>query len=483
MTNPTEVPAEVPDPTRARDAALVHIIAQYGDQPPASGLIWTEEVITPEGLVGSSSFQYVAGDWVVTVSFPLVAPQATVYQVAVINQVTGFQWEGEVDAAGQVTELSFSAGSADVEPISGLPVVGWYGYVLSLPDGGQYDDYLVVLPEGTAEVGLDSTDKVIKAEIEALRDQEGPGRHAHFWGTLICDVPDYNGCQLVVNRLRPDGPGPFFDPDPVEGWEGAIYSGPPGPRSGGDDYFVLVGDFNVQYGIEATITESGERELANELESLRDTGTVARVWGELVAGIPDWNGTQIQVNRIEVVEEPSASVPPPPDWPEPDDGMMTYVNEDYGYQLRVPPSATITELGVMGFPGDELPAGMSADDYLAQLQEQYSDKLCVQIHYGLGYIYIAAPDLDYRYAICGRTGVGAGEIIDKTEEVTIGGQIYTADGFEFISTAPDADDTLAYHDETLYVELADGTRIVYGAIPRADATYEDYLMKGKGMLL
>jgi hypothetical protein len=114
MTNPTEVPAEVPDPTRARDAALVHIIAQYGDQPPASGLIWTEEVITPEGLVGSSSFQYVAGDWVVTVSFPLVAPQATVYQVAVINQVTGFQWEGEVDAAGQVTELSFSAGSADV---------------------------------------------------------------------------------------------------------------------------------------------------------------------------------------------------------------------------------------------------------------------------------------------------------------------------------------------------------------------------------
>jgi hypothetical protein len=42
------------------------------------------------------------------------------------------------------------------------------------------------------------------------------------------------------------------------------------------------------------------------LESLRDSGTVIRVWGEVVAGVMDGNGTRIQVNRIEVVGEPPA---------------------------------------------------------------------------------------------------------------------------------------------------------------------------------
>jgi putative hemolysin len=472
----SEEAVDAPDPTRARDAALAYIVGRYGDQAPAPELVWTEEAITPEGLVGSPSFQYSAGDWGITVSFPLVAPQATIYQVVMSNRATGFQWEGEVDAAGQVKEL---VSPADADPTGGLSVVGWYGYVLSLPDGSQYDDYLVVLPAGTAEVGLDSMDEVVQAEIEAMRDSGEPGQYAHFWGTLICDVPDYNGCQLVVSHLRPDGPGPFFAPDPVEGWEGVIYSGPPGARSGGDDYFVLTGDFKVQYGIEAAPADSS---VGEQLASLHDTGTVVRVWGELTAGVPDWNGTQIQVNRIEIVEESSASAPPPlPEWP--DDEIVVYVNEDFGYQIEVPSSATITEIGVTSFPSDELPEGMSGDEYLAQLQAQYSNKLCVGIQYGLGYIYIAAPNLDHRYAICGRTGVGAGEMIAKTEPVTIGGQTYTADGFEFVSNVPGADDSLTYHEETLYIQLADGARIEYGSVPRADATYEDYVVKGKGMLL
>jgi hypothetical protein len=127
---PTEAAVEVPDPVRARDATLAYVIANYGEQAPAPGLIWTEESITPEGLVGSSSFQYTAEDWVVTVSFPVVAPEATVYQVAAANQSTGFQWEGEVDAAGQVTEQA----------------------VVEAPDAGirfSYDDAIVdeVVPE------------------------------------------------------------------------------------------------------------------------------------------------------------------------------------------------------------------------------------------------------------------------------------------------------------------------------------------------
>jgi hypothetical protein len=282
--------------------------------------------------------------------------------------------------------------------------------------------------------------------------------------------------------LRPSGPGPFFDPDPVEGWEGVIYSGPPGLQV--DDYFVLVGDFNVWYGI-----WSPDSPINSQLEALRDTGTVIKVWGELVAGVMDGNGTQVQANRFEIVEEPSGAVPPPPDWPEAPDGKEAYINEEHGYQLRVPPVATITEFGPVMFSPDEVPEGMTDEEYMAQLQEQYGEKLCVYIEYALGYIYISAPPNQvegFRYYPCGLTGLGAGEIEQKTEEVTIAGQTYVAQGFEWIGDmAPCSPprETLDCHNETMIIELEDGTRIEYGARYEPTATFEDYLMKGRDMLL
>jgi len=36
------------------------------------------------------------------------------------------------------------------------------------------------------------------------------------------------------------------------------------------------------------------------LENLRDTRQTIRVWGQMVCGVPDVNGCQIQVNRLEV---------------------------------------------------------------------------------------------------------------------------------------------------------------------------------------
>jgi putative hemolysin len=178
-----------------------------------------------------------------------------------------------------------------------LPVVAWYGYVASTPDGAQFDDYLVLLPEEARRaVGIEGADEAVEAEIVALRDKEEPGKCAHFWGTLNCDVPDYGGCQLLATRLRVDGPGPFFAPDPVEGWQGTIASGPAGRRSGGDDYLVvLVGGISIAYGI-----DSVDATLAAQIESLRDTGAMVRVWGEVSAGVMDWNGTQIQVERLEI---------------------------------------------------------------------------------------------------------------------------------------------------------------------------------------
>ena len=358
--------------------------------------------------------------------------------------------------------------------------VAWYGHVVSAPAGSGFDDYLVVLPDGTAEVGLTGADDEIEARIVALRDQAPPSKHAHFWGTLTCDSNDYGGCQLVVSRLRPDGPGPFFDPDTIEGWEGTIFSGPPGLQV--DDYFVLVGDLNLWYGI-----WGADPAINSQLKDLRDTGTVIRVWGDLLAGVIDGNGTQIQVGRFEIVDQPDGAVPPAPEWPEADDGLEVYLNEDHWYQLRVPPTATITEYGAVGFSADELPEGLTADDYIIQLQEQYGSKLCVHIEYGLGYMYISAPpNQGFRYVPCGLTGLGAGETVEKTEEVTIAGQAYTAQGFEWIGNmAPCSPprETLDCHNEVMRVVLDDGTQIEYGARHDPTATFEDYLIKGRDILL
>ncbi|HEY70780.1 MAG TPA: hypothetical protein G4O08_09370 [Anaerolineae bacterium] len=194
-----------------------------------------------------------------------------------------------------------------IELIDEPPVVesdenafAWYGKVTSLPAGGQFDDYVSIYPEGTAEIGIEGETPEVEAQIVALRDEPEPSRNAHFWGNLICPAIDYGGCQLRVSRVRVDGPGPFFDPDLVEGWEGTIVTGRTEPGSGGDDYFLLEGDYPIQYGI-TSYGPSGNPGLEPQIVSLRDTGTRVRIWGNLSAGIPDWNGTQIVITQLEIL--------------------------------------------------------------------------------------------------------------------------------------------------------------------------------------
>jgi hypothetical protein len=111
-TEPAEIegPVAVPDPGRARDVALAAIRENHADVVvPGGG--WTEENVTEEGLVGASSVQYVAGEWVVLVSFPVVAPQDVIYAVIATDGAGGFRWEGQVTAGGRVTEMNVVAGT------------------------------------------------------------------------------------------------------------------------------------------------------------------------------------------------------------------------------------------------------------------------------------------------------------------------------------------------------------------------------------
>ena len=71
----------------------------------------------------------------------------------------------------------------------------------------------------------------------------------------------------------------------------------------------------------------------------------------------------------------------------------------------------------------------------------------------------------------------------------VGDQLYQANGWEIKlqvdngSGGFDTGETLDMHYEFFMVDLEDSTRITFGAAPQDDATYDDYVMKTKEMLL
>jgi hypothetical protein len=95
----------VGDVHTARDAALAHVTEHYGEQVPVPGLTWAEKRSTPEVWVGAGTYQYTAENWIVTIHYPMAPPETVVYQVMVANRAARFQWAGQVDATGRVTEV------------------------------------------------------------------------------------------------------------------------------------------------------------------------------------------------------------------------------------------------------------------------------------------------------------------------------------------------------------------------------------------
>ncbi|MGD2162945.1 MAG: hypothetical protein PVG04_07610 [Anaerolineales bacterium] len=456
----------------AREIVLMDLRESYGDMAPPAGLQWQGDYIEQKGLVGAGAYQFTSPPWIMNIEYPIVAPEATVYSIELTNNESDFRWEGQVDARGEITELKPARNT--------VRAIAWLGHVESLPEGYAQGSAFELRPEGAGVFELTAANEEVSASIAEVKDGEGPDEFVHVWGTLTCGIDAYNGCRLVADRVRSGAM--ITESEPVEGWEGVIYESTQPPGSGGDDYFVLTGDYPIEYGIWAQ-----DENVRQELERLRDSGIVIRIWGELVAGIPDWAGTQIRVERYEQDASSSAQVPAAPTQAPDDRGWQTYINERYGYQIQFPPQATLEEMGIQGYTTDEqgnplgdIPEGLQADEIFEYLRETYGENLCVQITYSLGYITISVPEnAEFRYATCGRTGVGVGEMIPKEETVQIDGTEVTAEGFEFRAGG----ELLAEHNETFYLILPDGTRIEYGSRASEGATYQDYLNKGKPVLL
>jgi putative hemolysin len=88
-------------------------------------------------------------------------------------------------------------------PGSSEPIADWRGVIKSTEPGAQYDDYFELWTNGQKiYFGIDSIDPEVKTQIEELRDS---GKVVHLYGTLLSNVPDYNGSQVLVDRIEVEG--------------------------------------------------------------------------------------------------------------------------------------------------------------------------------------------------------------------------------------------------------------------------------------
>jgi len=79
-------------------------------------------------------------------------------------------------------------------------ITDWWGVIKSTEPGAQLDDYFERQDLGQVlYFGIDSMDPAVKSQIEALRDS---GKIVHLYGTLLSNMPDYNGSQIQVDRIE-----------------------------------------------------------------------------------------------------------------------------------------------------------------------------------------------------------------------------------------------------------------------------------------
>jgi hypothetical protein len=115
---------------------------------------------------------------------------------------------GSITPSSTVEIIKASGGNTDVNAAGGYMPPGtseemadWWGVIQSTPPGAQYDDYFERQDLGQQFIyfGIDSMDPAVQAQIVALRDSS---KIVHLFGTLFSNVPDYNGSQILVERIE-----------------------------------------------------------------------------------------------------------------------------------------------------------------------------------------------------------------------------------------------------------------------------------------
>ena len=108
---------------------------------------------------------------------------------------------GPATPVATIDAITGDNGSGGFMPPGATEVISdWWGVIKSTEPGSQYDDYFERQDLGQIiYFGIDSMDPAVKSQIEALRDS---GKIVHLYGTLVSNVPDYNGSQVLVDRIE-----------------------------------------------------------------------------------------------------------------------------------------------------------------------------------------------------------------------------------------------------------------------------------------
>jgi len=113
------------------------------------------------------------------------------------SQTPAMTVEATTEASGGIEE---QASGGYMPPGTSEEIADWWGVIKSTEYGAQYDDYFERQDLGQIiYFGIDSMDPAVKSQIEALRDS---GKIVHLYGTLISNIPDYNGSQIEVDRIE-----------------------------------------------------------------------------------------------------------------------------------------------------------------------------------------------------------------------------------------------------------------------------------------
>jgi len=105
-----------------------------------------------------------------------------------------------VKATANASGTEEQASGGYMPPGTTEEISDWWGVIKSTEPGAQYDDYFERQDLGQIiYFGIDSMDPTVKSQIEELRDS---GKIIHLYGTLVSNVPDYNGSQIQVDRIE-----------------------------------------------------------------------------------------------------------------------------------------------------------------------------------------------------------------------------------------------------------------------------------------
>ena len=114
------------------------------------------------------------------------------------SQTPAMSVDATAEASGGTEE---QASGGYMPPGTAEEITDWWGVIKSTEPGAQYDDYFERQDLGQQFIyfGIDSMDSAVQSQIDALRDS---GKIVHLYGTLLSNMPDYNGSQILVDRIE-----------------------------------------------------------------------------------------------------------------------------------------------------------------------------------------------------------------------------------------------------------------------------------------